>query len=888
MAPQHLAIDLCTSTLHGVVLPARGLPEPGDIVSVPAVVGFRGGKLNPGEPALMTAGVVADRILTGPLRLVGRGADDPVVQRYADRSETNAQMSKGELRLIPREAPEDAGVGIIEAIASLLAHLMGMLERAHERQAVLAVPAWLSASGRSQLLRAAAQAQLTIRRFVTREAAMATHLAAERELIGRGLLVVGGSGGVSAALVEGRTRSLAMTATMARDRVGADDVVAEITRSIAPAEAKPATCELLRQAATTMLAVEMQGGAPAKRTVRTPEGEISLHLDAWELDLLVGPVHLELADVLDTIEPRAPEGRRRRWPTWFTGPLAVHRALRKEVGDRAQGPLRAVPVHAAVLGALRLAGADVNPNALPFHLDDGDDQAFPPVPPTSPRRTDDDAPTGEPVLSSALRPEAHLHQHHRPPTQTSRKAVTTLRAQTSTRRLTAEERRRRRRERTRDLREARKGPLPVRGGKTLPSEGEETVDAPTEAENTATEPAEAPPPLEPRAIDRRKAAAAAVAARDAKTVPPPAPESTPPPSTTTTTTTGPPRAAETPPTATAGRVSEPPDGTRAPGPTAAPRALVVPGPRPLHDPAGGARRRMTMPQTFAAGGDDASFQAPLPRISSPPPRASSPPPRISTLPPGVRTITVRPGESQPPPPPPPSPRAAGSIIPPGGQGSLPPGAVWPEAGSLRNPDDAASILDLAITREMRVEDLDPIALPVLLRRVLGRAEMVGVLELRAEQQKPLDLPVQDGALLLSRAEHNALRRYFDVTSGKWSFRRGDRLDPAAHPLAELRKLRTVGLDGLRRMLRHTERADLQATFGHRFDEAPRIRPDKARHPHRLRLDRKEVRAVEQCIDGRSTVRALTVESGLGVRATLQVLALLDMFEVLHWPEGDAL
>ncbi len=179
------------------------------------------------------------------------------------------------------------------------------------------------------------------------------------------------------------------------------------------------------------------------------------------------------------------------------------------------------------------------------------------------------------------------------------------------------------------------------------------------------------------------------------------------------------------------------------------------------------------------------------------------------------------------------------------------------------------------------------ALPVLLRRVIGRANMTGSLAIEAGRVE-IALHVRDGCLLVARDDHNALRRAFDEPTGTWKFTPGDPVDPAKHPLSELKKLRTLGLEGLRRMLRHTERSDLESTFGHRFDEAPFIHPLKTKHPRRLRLDRREVRAVEQHVNGKATVRELTNTTGLGASTTLQVLALLDMFEVLGWPEGDAL
>jgi len=325
-----------------------------------------------------------------------------------------------------------------------------------------------------------------------------------------------------------------------------------------------------------------------------------------------------------------------------------------------------------------------------------------------------------------------------------------------------------------------------------------------------------------------------------------------------------------------------------PGMPAEPRApatdvpLPPTSPRPrlaVRSPSGPHVRRRTAPQislgTAPEAGDDQTRAASAPPPRSVPPDLASVPPRISELP--AEKSSLRAPDSS-------APRPSSA---PGGRLSLPPGALWPEAGTIANPIDAAGILDMAILRELRREDLDPVALPVLLRRIIGRADMVGTLSLVAGRTE-LHLRVQDGCVLLTRVDHNALRRAFDEPEGSWSFEPDDAVDVAKHPLAESKKLRTLGLEGLRRMLRHTERSDLKATFGHRFDEAPAIHPHKATHPRRLRLDRREVRAVEQHVDGELTVRELTRQSGLGAGNTLQVLALLDLFEILRWPHGDPL
>lgn len=928
---------MSTGIVAGVMLPERGFPAPSDVVTVPAVVSFRGGKVAVGEPALMMAAVVPDAILPGPLRLLGRKADDPLVRRYAERFSLEATLTKGELRWIPEEEPKDPGLGAIQAMTALFDHVLEMLDRARERHAVVAVPPWLGDAGRSQLVRAATNAQITVRRFVTRPVAIALSLAADRQLLGRGVVVTAGAGGVAAALVEGRSRSLSVEEIAARDTAGADDVAAEIVRSITPSGARRQARELLRQGADAMIRT-LADSPLAERSIDTPDGPVRMRLEQWELDLLMGPTAHDLAVVLN-----ATKSGTRRLPTWFSGSLSGHRVLRATASEKAQGPLRHVDEVAAALGAARVAAMVEGRNAE-LELDDGESLLAPTgrAARTSERGNVPAAPP-EAVVSG---PETRRKQDtYRPPTNMSVKEVSTKRARASTRRLSPEERAKRRRERSLKVREAQKGPLPTRGSldadasapadEASPSEPgsnptateappgrSETPRPGSEARRTSTPPPDSSPPHD------GTGSAPAPEARSASTPPEPpaavepleppaAPKLSPPPHT------GVPRADdERPEDATPKPSSTPPARPRTPTEPARPqvqdeasapvehgasrRMVTEPGiaaARPTSDvpaststpshasggrPVMSARnpsgRRPTAPQISldretdpgeAPRADSITATEPSMQRLSQPPRMSTAPPRISELPP-ERSSIKSPDSSSPRP-----------SVPPGGRLSLPPGAVWPQAGALKNPRDAFGVLDMAIIRELREEDLEPAALPVLLRRIIGRANMVGTFKLQAGRTE-VEVPVQDGCLLIARAEHNALRRAFDEPEGTWSFKAGRPIDVAKHPLSELKKLRTLGLEGLRRMLRHTEPSDLQATFGHRYDEAPTIHPHKVKHPRRLRLDRREVRAVEQNVDGKATVRTLTNTSGLGSRNTLQVLALLDMFEVLRWPEGDAL
>jgi hypothetical protein len=207
------------------------------------------------------------------------------------------------------------------------------------------------------------------------------------------------------------------------------------------------------------------------------------------------------------------------------------------------------------------------------------------------------------------------------------------------------------------------------------------------------------------------------------------------------------------------------------------------------------------------------------------------------------------------------------------------GAAAPTHGHLYRPRSATEVLGLAITRPLEARDLEPIALPVLLRRVLARRSVFGSLVLRGGTFE-MEIDIESGSAALTRAEHTRFLRAFDVDSGTWTLS-SDRLDVRHRDLYPLVRL---SLDGIKRWVRALPGNDLDAAFGELLDFAPQIRPENRTLPKRLGLGGRELRFVESMLDGSATARTAADTGGLGPTSTLQLLAVLELHDALMWTE----
>ncbi|HZO12840.1 MAG TPA: hypothetical protein VFB62_06270, partial [Polyangiaceae bacterium] len=206
-------------------------------------------------------------------------------------------------------------------------------------------------------------------------------------------------------------------------------------------------------------------------------------------------------------------------------------------------------------------------------------------------------------------------------------------------------------------------------------------------------------------------------------------------------------------------------------------------------------------------------------------------------------------------------------------------APLPRSGTFVLPASAAQMLALAITRPLLESDLEPIALPVLFRRLLARRSVMGTVFFEASGFE-LAFDVESGSAALTRAEHSSAQRLWDLRQGKW--RLSDERQSTMR--RDLYPLNRLALDGLKRMLRSLDAADLEKAFGELLDLSPQIRSDRQTLPKRLGLGGRELRFIDQMLSGKLTGRAALAEGTLGPTNTLQLYALLELHDALMWTE----
>jgi hypothetical protein len=202
-----------------------------------------------------------------------------------------------------------------------------------------------------------------------------------------------------------------------------------------------------------------------------------------------------------------------------------------------------------------------------------------------------------------------------------------------------------------------------------------------------------------------------------------------------------------------------------------------------------------------------------------------------------------------------------------------------KGGVIYNPPDAAGILALAISRPLTQADIDPVALPVLLRRVLARHDVFGTLRVKCGAVG-LEMDLAAGSAALDKNEHAALMRAFEQQHGDYKLAAARRDDSTRipHPLARL------ALDGLRVMLRQQGSEALEQALGERMRLAPIVREERRALPRRMGLGARELRFLDGYLDGSRDTHYLAGHGGIGRASALQLLVLLELFEVIEWRE----
>jgi len=221
--------------------------------------------------------------------------------------------------------------------------------------------------------------------------------------------------------------------------------------------------------------------------------------------------------------------------------------------------------------------------------------------------------------------------------------------------------------------------------------------------------------------------------------------------------------------------------------------------------------------------------------------------------------------------------------PPGSRSSRPAGASAlprPTGGKIVGPRTAGDVLGMPLSRPLSPGDLNPIYLPVLFRRVLAGRDTQGQVVITAPSYE-MEFTLSGGSAALTKADHSKLVQAFDLPAAEWKLAGADKVDRNSefHPLAR------VALAGVRRILRTLRADELEEAFGERLDLAAQVRPDRLAVPKRLGLGRRDLRFLDRYVDGAASARTAAHEGGLGPSTALQLLALLDLYDVLDWEEA---
>jgi Hsp70 protein len=200
-------------------------------------------------------------------------------------------------------------------------------------------------------------------------------------------------------------------------------------------------------------------------------------------------------------------------------------------------------------------------------------------------------------------------------------------------------------------------------------------------------------------------------------------------------------------------------------------------------------------------------------------------------------------------------------------------------GHIHNHADPALVLALPVQRPLTDADLDPIALPILLLRVLVGGTASGTLRVR---------PAGDGAdvtLLVSRGrahqndqERAAFRQAFGWHDATYTFDSTE-VDVGERPPTSMAR---VVADGLRFLWRRTLPETLAETLGERMAQAPLVREGRQPIVQHLQLDAREQRLIDTWLDGTATTGRIAYHGGIGLNTALALFVLLAFFDCLDW------
>jgi hypothetical protein len=191
---------------------------------------------------------------------------------------------------------------------------------------------------------------------------------------------------------------------------------------------------------------------------------------------------------------------------------------------------------------------------------------------------------------------------------------------------------------------------------------------------------------------------------------------------------------------------------------------------------------------------------------------------------------------------------------------------------------AEDLLRLPMSRELVDDDLEPIALPVLLHRRLGRREVSGSLRLTGAG-KALVIAIQDGVAYLRKSDQAELLQAIKWTDGAYSF---EPHRPTLGPSLQKTGLVGLAIEVLKTFGRTVPEAELRRLLAPRLERTPRLRLEAKDRIGRLKLTGGEVRLIESAMDGTRTGAELITRGGVGPQTVLLLFAILSAFDYLEW------
>jgi hypothetical protein len=188
---------------------------------------------------------------------------------------------------------------------------------------------------------------------------------------------------------------------------------------------------------------------------------------------------------------------------------------------------------------------------------------------------------------------------------------------------------------------------------------------------------------------------------------------------------------------------------------------------------------------------------------------------------------------------------------------------------------------MALSRPPTPQDLDPIALGVLLLGVIARKRATGTLTLRHDGQEHAFV-LSEGISYSTEQERIGLKICMAWPECTYSF------DPSATAAGERHKAGLVGIVAqvVRNQMRALSAGDIISGFLDCAELRPMVKEESVDMIDRLRLTQAETQVLNFGFD--QSLALQDIAAGPGSLAALQLVLLLSAFDVLEWrPPGGA-